>query len=370
MPSDDARPSLYPGERIATVAGTPCLLRFFPANRKLPLVVAIPGGAHNARIYYGGHDGYEPRDFIAPWLVDSGFGVLAISYPLESEPGIMPATAPMFRITDWGQQAAEATKQLADEHHLCGDVVLVAWSMGGRLLVPYAREARRLGLNVKLFVSLAASPGLPGVRLGPPETKMTPAGYATLEAMVHLFMNQIHGQEALNNHKTIIPEQVFRAEYFGALPVGLLGWGIEHDGQGGIVRDEWGHIRDASAHSFSDMPWMACLVPMSQLDARHSLSDRASWGYLMTQRLTNMLVGLPQMEPIRWTELVDFVQAAPAKLSEYVLGNHYFFIGQTGAKATAAGILRMLATADSLQSELDSILQETWTTNDVHTSCK
>jgi len=343
----------YNGERISDVAGAPCLSRFFPANPDRPLIVLIPGGAHNARIFYGGHEGFNPDDFLTTWLNRSGYGALAISYPFESEHQILPATAPNFRIDSWGRQAAQVTKHTVDEHDLCGDVVLVGWSMGGRMLGPYARTATGLGLTFKLFVSLAATPGLPGARPGPPETKLTQAGYATLADMLGYFMLQVHDQELENGGKTIIPERIYATDYFGATPVGLLGWGVES-------YDEWAYVKDAAVHPVSDLPWMANLIPTSRLDGRHVLTDRATWTYLMTLKLTQIVQDVfrqPQLDPEHWRRIVDFVHSTPMKLSASVRGNHFFFLGRSGAEATAAGIFKMLEESESLRVALDRLLK-------------
>jgi hypothetical protein len=46
---------------------------------------------------------------------------------------------------------------------LAKEVVLVVWSMGGRLLEPFSMRAASLGIQVKLAISLAATPGIFGL---------------------------------------------------------------------------------------------------------------------------------------------------------------------------------------------------------------
>ncbi|CAJ2505589.1 Uu.00g129830.m01.CDS01 [Anthostomella pinea] len=352
-------PGLYPGEGLIHIADAPCIYRFFPADKKKPLIVLIPGGAHNARIFYGGHRGYDSDDFLASWLVKDGFGVLGISYPLQSEPELMPPVAPAFRIHQWGKQAAEVTKAVVDANSLCGDIVLVCWSMGGRLLVPYCKLARGLGLNVKLFVSLAATPGLAGIRPVPPGLRSTPSGYATFPAMLGLFTAQIREQQQLNHDKCITPEGVYRSEYFGHTPVSLLGWGYRFDGMSEFADDGGDSVRDAEAHNVGSLPWISSLTPTSQLDARHVLSDKATWAFLMTQRLTLDFEKKARSIPtdsFRWMNIRLFVESAPGTLSAPVTGNHYFFLGKSGAKATAKGIARHLSTATALESRWCELL--------------
>ena len=358
MASPDA-PRLFPVEVLDHVTDLPCLYRYIPADKTKPLVVLIPGGAHTARIFYGGHLGHDPEDFLATWLTTMGFGALGISYPLENEPELMPAVAPGFRINEWGRQSAEVTKKVVDENQLCGDVVLVGWSMGGRLLVPYSRAARNLGLKVQLFVSLSATPGLPGIRPPPPGMRCTKAGYATFTTMPDLFMAQLHEQEHINNGKVIIPPQIYFKQYYGHTPVSLLGWSLKFNGESGFADDKWSSVEDAAAHDFACLPWISTLWPTSQLDARHGLSDKATWAFMLTQRLTATFERMPQLPAAsssRWNdEILGFVHSAAESLSASVRGNHYMFIGRSGAKATAEGIVQHVKAANALESQLTKL---------------
>jgi hypothetical protein len=359
MASLDTKPCLFPGEVLDHVIELPCLHGYFPADKERPLVVLVPGGAHTARIFYGGHLGHDPEDFLASWLTRAGLGVLGISYPIETEPALIPAVAPGFRINQWGRQAAEVTKKVVDENQLCGDIVLVGWSMGGRLVVPFSKAAKTVGLNVKLFVSLSATPGLPRIRRPPSGRSCTKAGYATFSSMSRLFMVQLREQEQLNNDKVVIPPEVYYSQYYGHTPVSLLGWGLKFDGRSGFADDKWGSVEDAAAHDFACLPWISTLWPTSQLDARHALSDKATWAFMLTQRLTAVFEELPQFPSVsssRWDEIVEFVHSAPGTLSASVRGNHFFFLGRSGAKATAEGIIQHLNTANGLQSQLTKLV--------------
>ncbi|KFY39927.1 hypothetical protein V494_03761 [Pseudogymnoascus sp. VKM F-4513 (FW-928)] len=353
-------PCLFPSEVLDQVTNSPCLYRYFPGDKDKPLVVLIPGGAHTARIFYGGHFGYDPEDFLVPWLTRMGFGALGISYPLESEPTLMPAVAPGFRINEWGSQAAAVSKIVVDENRLCGEIVLVSWSMGGRLLVPYSKAAQKQRLKLKLFVSLSATPGIPGIRPPPTGRRNTKAGYATFSTMPELFMAQLREQEQINNNKVIIPPEIYYSQYYGHTPVSLLGWGLKYNGKGGFIDDNGGSVEDSAAHDFAYLPWISTLWPTSQLDARHSLSDKATWAFLLTQKLTAMFEDRPQSTATisRWSDIIQFVHSAPGTLSASVRGSHYFFLGRSGAKATAEAIIQHLSTANALQSQWNSLIEE------------
>ncbi|KAI1623933.1 hypothetical protein EDD37DRAFT_390750 [Exophiala viscosa] len=396
-----ATPKLYPGERLEIIEGHPCVYRYIhppprdpeptpdqerEQQQSLPLVVLIPGGAHNARVYYGGHEGHSAHDYLAHWLSQLGFPVLAISYPLESEPELMPPVSPGLRIHTWGRQAASVTRSVVDAtRSLAGrEILLVGWSMGGRIVAPYTEAAIKYGLRVGLFVSLAATPGVAGLRPPPPGITQTRHGYATCAGLFELFVRQI---------RQVIPTEVFRAEYFGHTPVSLHGWRLSHHAATGrLAEDHWESETDAtpSADDFSLLPWMATVVGTESLDSRHVLIDRTAWEYMNVQRLTSIwekrhkLVrernidleteaslsttstsdssssqledGATQSDS-KWDAYSSFVLGnMPGALTCTVSGNHYFFLGAEGAQKTAYSIAELWKKRCTLELELWNIL--------------
>ena len=92
----------------------------------------MPGAYHAARIAYGGHEGYRPEDFLAAQLTGKGYNFLALSYPIDTKSGMIEDDYPDFTASAWGKQVAEISRKMVDENGLSGDVVVVAWSMGGK----------------------------------------------------------------------------------------------------------------------------------------------------------------------------------------------------------------------------------------------
>lgn len=356
--TDNSLPLLYAGEHLDTVAGFPTLYAFSPANHDNPLMVFIPGGGHNARISYGGHPGSRSEDFLAHWLNKLGYGLLAISYPLQSQPDeIMAATSPEFRIRDWGLQAAEVTKTVIERHGLSPKVVLVAWSMGGRVVVPYTQAAKARGLTVELFVSLAATPGLAASRPNPPGIKMTSEGYAALDRMPELFLSQVREQNILES-RVIIPDDVYLRDYYGCTPVGLLGFGMSYSPECGFVEDRYTSTEDADANNFRQWPLISALHGDSILDGRHVLADKATWGFMQVQQLVSTVEdrGYRSLNPERWEEVVKLVHSRPENMCRQIHGNHFFFLGEQGARETAAAIVEQLKEARIFMSTLDTLL--------------
>lgn len=388
----------------------------------LPLVVLIPGGAHNGRIYYGGHEGHNPADYLSFWLNKLGFPVLAISYPLESDPELMPPVSPGFRIDMWGRQAAQVTRDVIDTTpFLSGrDVLLIGWSMGGRILAPYAEAMTRVhNLHVGLFISLAATPGVAGMRPPPPGITKSQAGYAGCDGLLDMFVGQIRKTTI---PREVIPEQVFRTEYYGHSPVSLHGWRRSyHPSTGEFVYDRWGSEEDASPtdDDFSVLPWMATIVGTDSEDARHVLADRVAWENLSVQRLTSMWEKrhkpslqkkqdlkkqttrddqqLPSVqsnssdtttakqgsdcaatstcqprnangvvshtstqyaERALWHAYSSFVhEVMPGALTRRVSGNHYFFLGEDRARRTAEAVAELWIERCDLEQQLSSIMR-------------
>lgn len=352
-------PYLYPGEQLAVVAGFPTLYKFCHANPEKPLVVFIPGGGHNSRIAYGGHLGSREEDFLAYWLNKLGHGLLSISYPQESEPhDIMPPVAPDFRIRDWGLQAAEVTKLVVDQYNLLHSVVLVGWSMGGRVVVPYTKAAKGMGITVELFVALSATPGLAAARPPPSDTRQTMAGYATFDRMQSLFLEQIDEQNRLNGC-TIIHEDVYLSDYYGHTPVSLLGWNLKYSPGKDFQYDDITSTQDASAHSFDQWPPIAALHGDSILDARHVLTDKATWSFFQTHRLMKAIEvkGLASVkEKGSWNTVIQLVMAFSERMSTQIHGSHFFFLGEQGARHTAEALVRHLEQTKNFRSTLESLL--------------
>lgn len=359
LPSPD--PKLYAGEQLDTVAGFPTLYNFFPADPQKPLVVFIPGNLHNARIAYGGHQGYEQRDFLAYWLNSHGHGLLAISYPLDSEPAIMPATAPHFRIPDWGKQAAQVTHSVIKTHGLSSQVVVTGWSMGSRIVVPYTAEAQSLGIDVVLYVSLAGYPAIHGLW---PALKVERAasGYAGVSHIFQLFTDQMQEEEdQWNGGRVIIPYDIYLREYCGHAPVGLADYHLRYDRDSeSFVRDDWTSMEEAAIDRAQHCPMIAALTGTSSLDAGHVVTDQATWTFVLTRKLMHEIDAHDLSKVVdrgNWSKLIDLVHSVSADISYLIPGNHFFFVGESGASETAAVIVKHLEKVRAFRHEFEELLE-------------
>lgn len=418
-------PTLFPGEVVDTIDGHDCLYKYVApkigheqnenSRSPRPLIVLIPGGCHNGRVFYGGHDDFDETNFLSFWLSEIGFPSLTVSYPLQQCDKFAPmrADAPGFRISDWGRQSALATKKViqANKDLSHRDIILAAWSMGGRILGPYMNQALEgTQLRVRLFISLSATPGVGGLRPVPPGISCTSNGYATCAGLRENFVRQIDEQGVANScdmqaeisdtqskcisEQTttlqsrmvsweIIPEHVFSACYYGYAPVSLHGWQLAHSqcpetGSHNFMPDRWGAEEDAAPANFHSLPWMASISGTTAVDARHVLLDRPAWEHLNAQRLTSVWEEhaarwnrRPKCQetdgkaarsgnPIdaAWQRYKSFVESYGRRyqLHEQVHGNHYFFLGRKGAEQTAILVNQLWERSCGLQTELDTVL--------------
>ncbi|CAH0057031.1 unnamed protein product [Clonostachys solani] len=364
--SQSSIPLLYPGEVLDTIAGFPTIYHYQPASdlatrdQRKPLVLCVTGGLHLARVFYGGHRGSSPSNFLAYWLNKLGFGVLSLSYPLETDPEIMPVTAAEFRIQDWGQQAAVTTEKIIREKRLgTRSLILISWSMGGRMVVPFNMAAKELGLEVLQFISFAATPGISSLRAFPTELTCRTSGYFTALSHLDVFYQQVKEMEELNEDRDIIPRDIFLREYVGATPINLIGLGLKYDGKARFVRDEATHEEDTRVMDFENFPLISAIYPTSISDASHALADKATWGFLLTYKLESMIGndGLRNFQAgTKWEQFVELVHGAPERMCIPVPGNHFFFVGEKSSRRVAERVAKLITDAKRLQNEVFELL--------------
>ena len=345
----------FEGEQVVTVAGFPAMIRFVAGNPQQPLVVFIPGAHHTARIAYGGHTGGRDEDFLAYWLVREGYNFLGISYPIATRKPVMQGAFPAFDARDWGRQAAEIAKQVIAEHHLTNRIIVIGWSMGGRSAEPISEYAREAGLDLAFFVSFSATPGITGLVSMTANFRMAANGYADRSDIYPSFLAQLARENAMNGGRTIIDEQSYLNDYAGDMPVNLEGYGL-HYRDGKFVRDYWADEEEFRVHDYGKLPFIAMFMPNEPLDARHALTDRGNWGLLLVNKIQADIdaakVNLGALPRDRWLALIDLVRQAPDRLSVEMNGDHFFFVGEAGARETARAIKTMESRMDGFRTEL------------------
>jgi pimeloyl-ACP methyl ester carboxylesterase len=353
-----AEPQLYKGEKVVTAAGFPTVAWFRKGDADKPLIVFAPGGHHMARIAYGGHEGSKEQDFLAHWLGQKGYSFLALSYPIDTK--AFETKHPEFTAQDWGKQVAELAAATIKENGLSNQVALVAWSMGGKVVQPGYQAMTEAGLDVEAAISFAATPGTPGLIALVTNMKMAESGYADRRNIYGGWLKQLEKNNADNGGRTIIPAEVFQADYVGDIPISLQGYGeVYRDGK--FVVDLEAQAKDYGAFAYEAYPLVVILEDDDVADARHALADRANWtlfnaNTVMARFVTANKVKLNELEPTKWDRLVSLTRGLDERLAIPVGGNHFFFVGEAGAKKAADAIAQGLGKAREVEAELNDIL--------------
>ncbi len=350
----------FEGEQVQTIDGFPAMTKFIQGDPSRPLIVFIPGAHHFARIAYGGHAGGREQDFLAYWLVREGYSFLAVSYPLTTADNAIAGAYPTYTARDWGKQAADLARQAIEQHHLTNRIIVIGWSMGGRIAEPIAEFAKADGLDLDFYVSFSATPGVMGLVDMSADFKMTATGYADRSNIYPGFLRQIALENTMNGH-TIIDEKSYLAEYVGDMPVNLEGYGL-HYRDGKFVRDYWADESEFRVYDFRNLPFIAMLMPNQPLDGRHALTDRANWGLLIANKIQADLeaakIDVTKLPRDRWLALVDLVRHAPDRLSVEMNGDHFFFLGEIGAHETARAIATLEPRMHGFKQELAALLSQ------------
>lgn len=356
--------ALLPGESMREAEGYPALTYFRKGSRDQPLLVFLPGGGHLARIAYG-HPACRGEDFLDHWLAREGFGLLAISYP--SDHPVYERIYPAMTVTEWGAFTAGITRQLIDEHGLSNRVVLAGWSMAGRAGRPFNKAASQLGLEVEAFLSLAATPPLFlhteveeafwQTRDGLRETRHPQPG---LEGGTPWWDIALAEQAQLNGRPIIASELYFEA-FRGNHPANLNGQRLRYR-DGAVVLDLAEATEDMGGFDYASFPLTACLVPQSETDLRHAVTDNATWDFINAQKLLctwlqPLMALYPERFSAHWPEIRQLIDTELHGLSHSVPGGHLFFIGALGAERVAAQIAPLLSKIAALRARLEAFAQ-------------
>ena len=348
---------IYPGEELRVAAGFPALILFRKGEPGQPLVVFVTGGGVLARIAYG-HDGAPPTAFLAHWLVDAGYSFLGVSYPLGN--AIFAQAYPEFSVQDWAEQTAELVAAAVAAHGLARRVMVLGWSMAGRIAGPLNRRLVERGLAIELFVVTAATPPLPNLLPALDHLQPTAAGLADAGAsFLPWLLLCLHVQNEVSGTE-LISDARFLTEYAGDFPVNLAATALRYR-DGRFVSDQDADCADTGMWGYVRFPALAVMTHTSVVDARHALPDCANWSLHMIQslgarRLWATGVDLAKLPAAAFARLTELVGAAPEQLRTRVPGTHLFFFGEAGARATVLALDQLRARERELNASLDQLL--------------
>ena len=350
---------LYPQEELTEAAGYPALLRFEPGQPGRPVVVFVTGGGVLGRIAYGPPEG-RASDFLCHWLHADGFASLVLSYPIASK-GVFSAAFPQFSITDWAEQSAEIIARYVDRYELPGNVIVLGWSMAGRIAEPLHAALRRKGKGIELFVAMAAASALPNTLPGLNQLKPAASGLAAIQgAYLDWLLECLAGQN-LAAGQSVLDAERFTREMTGDFPVGLAASAMRYT-NGTFVSNPAEDAREVGTAQYGAFPPLALMTHASPVDARHALTDRSTWGVYITQRLCETLVfsrpkAVAALPAERWTLLVEHVRNAAQRLSATLPGNHMFFLGESGARKTVQALQQLRQSAADVANEISRLME-------------
>lgn len=349
---------LYPREELTDAAGYPALVRFEAGRSERPLVVFVTGGGVLGRIAYGPPDG-RPTDFLSYWLHDAGFSSLALSYPLDLA-GLFDLTFPRFSITDWAEQSAELISTCVDRHDLPTNILVLGWSMAGRIAEPLNAALRRRGIQIELFVAMAAASALPHLLPGLDHLKPAPSGLAGIAGTYLDWLLQCLADQNEVAGRPVLDAERFAREMTGDFPIGLAASAMRFR-DGAFVPDPAGDALEVGAAHYRTFPPLALMTHGAQSDARHALTDRSAWGVYITQQVCEDMVfskpaDLARRPPEKWAALVDLVGDAARRLSVTLPGNHMFFVGEAGARRTVMSLEHLRAASAHLREEISRLM--------------
>lgn len=349
---------LYPQEELTEAAGYPALVRFDSGQPGRPVVVFVTGGGVLGRIAYGPPEGRAP-DFLCHWLHADGFASLVLSYPIASK-GVFNAAFPQFSITDWAEQSAEIIARYVDRHELPENVIVLGWSMAGRIAEPLHAALRRRGKGIELFVAMAAASALPNTLPGLNQLKPAASGLAAIQgAYLDWLLECLAGQNLAAGHSVLDAER-FTREMTGDFPVGLAASAMRYT-NGTFASNPAEDAREVGTAQYGSFPPLALMTHASPVDARHALTDRSTWGVYITQRLCEALVfsqpkALAALPVERWTLLSEHVRNAAQRLSATLPGNHMFFLGESGARKTVQTLKQLRQSAADVTGEISRLM--------------
>ncbi|OGT30984.1 MAG: hypothetical protein A3E87_06110 [Gammaproteobacteria bacterium RIFCSPHIGHO2_12_FULL_35_23] len=361
--SSNNKATLYSGEKIKILAGYPAIIKYLPGNKNKPLVVFVPGASHLARISYG-YPGGNKKDFLEFWLHKEGYPFLAVSYPIENK--VFSKVYPNFTITDWADQITLASNFIIKKHHLSKNIVILAWSFAGYTAVKTNKLCKNQGLNVVLFIGLSADPPLRGLFKEPnnpilPNIKMLPNGMVSPKPLNDWFdawfINQLNMQDEINKH-VIIPKGIYQSKFIGNLPVALLGTQKRYN-HGKFINDINATLQDTQGFDYSNYPPIAVIYDTSYTDDDNAFFTPHDWSSIISRNVyydilkktkSNMTTG------DTWRKISDLVLRAPKKFTIAITpGNHFFFIGEIGAKRTALIIKSLIAERNAYNTSINKL---------------
>ena len=216
---------------------------------------------------------------------------------------------------DWATQCAELIAGAVTDYGLPKRVLVLAWSMAGRLAEPLKVALEAGGIEIELFVAMAASAPLPNLLPGLASIEPSPAGLGQTKGSFQEWLLRNLSERNAAAGRTIIAPTVFADQFLGDFPIRLAASSMRYE-DGAFRLDRAGDAEQTGAARYGNYPMLALMTHTSALDSRHALTDRAAWGFYITQSLieARLFARRPDMTtlpPDVWARALKLVHAAP-----------------------------------------------------------
>ncbi|MGY4158032.1 hypothetical protein ACVINW_003874 [Bradyrhizobium sp. USDA 4461] len=304
------------------------------------VVVFVPGGGHRGRISYG-HEGADETCFLDFWLQRRRLGLIALSHA-ERRDHNYAAISLQTVADDW----AEIVENLVGVRRR--RIVIAGWSVAGRSVNRICDAMVRRNIPPHCFISLAATPPLPGLIETPRENEhqtgdglWKPGDTYGLDGLMRKERWLHHLNEQLvEQGRAPLCSQDYYEHYLQGTPIALRG---EPDTS--HPTDFGDAVQAMATFEWSRYPICACIAPESKNDARHAMSDAALWGSITIQAITSRMHradAISRLSQDRWHRFIQVIDGLPTRLRRRVSGGHFFFVGGKTARQTAQHICDLI----------------------------
>ncbi len=271
---------IIPLRKSTNGGGLPCLTYFSEGKKEYPLVVFISGGPVMSRIAYG-HSGGQSKDFLAYWFKEGGNPFLAVTHTMDHP--IFTNAYPEFSVQDFGRQVAEVIDETTKQHGLLKEVIVIAFSAGGRIIESLCLALEPYSISIGAFIALnALTPQITLVSHLKRGFEMSEREYAV--AHFDPFFEQNLLMQETANKRSIIHESTFKQDYLGNFPINV--WeSIYRYHQGAFVPALEEGLNDTGAFAYFHYPLIGVITGDSPKDLRNTLMNSGIWGFYQVQAI-------------------------------------------------------------------------------------
>ena len=355
--------AIFPHEKLELVVGkgyqAQALIYYRQGKKDKPLVVFIPGDANLARIAYGWPAGRK-ENFLAYWIHRLGYSFLAISYPIANP--VFDHVYPGLSIANWADMNANIISTLREKKKITQPVVIMAWSMAGKVLVALSTSLHKKHIGILSAVSLSAT--VPFLNNIPGQSKTIKRGRYNLADRISIrkerFTQSIRDQNSLNNQK-VIPVNVYQSEFIGDPPVALIGTQYFYNKRTGRFYQDFAQvINNTRMFHYEDMPLVIIIRGDSQADPQHALIDQYTWGLYNEQSMYRKInrklnKDFYKLSKRQWSSLQSLFSNMPQSLCYRIHGGHFFFVGEKGAHRTALSFEKGMDKIRIIKQKMDKL---------------